>query len=140
MKKITATSFLFLAWTVLLALALIPHHHHREQVCMTRSHCSHDTNPLSSGTTGHDHHHDGDNHSGSCFLMEGMPVLAYHDQFVHGRSFHDGADHPVHGFPSTVHPVIDFPEPTPCFQDRALIPLFSSYVYSSLGLRAPPAV
>ena len=39
LKRATAISFLFLANIVLLAVTIVPHHHHGEMICFTASHC-----------------------------------------------------------------------------------------------------
>ncbi len=40
-KRIAAISFLVLANIVLLAVAVMPHHHHGEMMCFVSSHCHH---------------------------------------------------------------------------------------------------
>ena len=63
-RRATAISLLFLANIILLAVTVVPHHHHGDMICFMASHCSgheHDTdcshhehNPL------HSHEHHGD--------------------------------------------------------------------------------
>ena len=51
MKRTIAISLLFLANLVLMAVTVVPHHHHGDLICLIGSHCHH----------GHDHsccHHD----------------------------------------------------------------------------------
>lgn len=55
LRKITAILFLTFASMVMLAFAVVPHHHHQEYICFNEEHCSdelpgiphsHDTEPV----------------------------------------------------------------------------------------------
>jgi hypothetical protein len=53
---------------MLLAHAVLPHHHHQMQICFVKSHCADDTNEDGQGTSRDGHTHDGEDNSGTCVL------------------------------------------------------------------------
>lgn len=61
LKKITAILFLSLASIIILAFAVIPHHHHQDYICFNSLHCE-------GHTSSEEHSHDGehDSYAHSC--------------------------------------------------------------------------
>ena len=66
MKKVTAFILILLANIILLAHAVLPHHHHKLQFCTEVSHCNHHSNRNPWDTT---HEHDGEEGS-DCILKQ----------------------------------------------------------------------
>ena len=141
-RRLIAISFIMLASILLVAHAVVPHHHHNKQICLERSHCIHDDLTHGHGPNSGSHSHDGENNHEDCVLKDPVVVLSNESKpdfrFVN----------------ETVRPGLD------AFHDNLLnnstefhIPLLSSYVYervtdslypslisASTGLRGPPAV
>ena len=144
MIKRTASIFLILfANIVLLAYAVIPHHHHHHQVCFVQSHCENDNDRGNKDSNGYSHKHDCEGYSADCILQE--PVIVPSNQwkpeikFVSGINDNSGNDdfqyHQASNLIKAFIPVsfnISTVPPENC--------TYSSYVSSSLGLRAPPVV
>lgn len=66
MKKITAYIIILTANIILLAHAVLPHHHHQLQICIEGSHCHHHHAPEPIDTS---HDHEGEN-SADCLLKQ----------------------------------------------------------------------
>lgn len=139
MKKLTVYTLILLANIILLAHAVLPHHHHQLQFCIEDSHCHHHNvpDPLDAS-----HDHDGEN-SSDCLLKQLIIFPA--TQFKQVCKYTDGSDNPfifhdwqVIEILKELQPIANseatellFPNITPtCYL------LFSH----SSGLRAPPAV
>jgi hypothetical protein len=54
-NKKVILSFLFLAWSIIFAHSIVPHHHHFELISAQKGHCCHEHNDHHEG---HDHHQD----------------------------------------------------------------------------------
>ena len=94
-KKTIAVASIMLASIVLLAHAIVPHHHHNKQVCLVNSHCTND-NKDEHGSTDKSHSHDGENNSDHCVLKESVAVLSNQWKgdlkFENNRSDRSGLD------------------------------------------------
>ena len=67
-KRNTALFFILLANIILLAHAAIPHHHHKGQVCIEKSHCEADCESHEHDATKNDHEHNSNNQC--CVLIQ----------------------------------------------------------------------
>lgn len=87
LKKITAILFLSFASMIILAFAVIPHHHHQDYICFNSLHC--EGHPSSE-----QHSHDGeqDGHEHSCVKNLFQTQISRIQSSVHscddGRCFH----------------------------------------------------
>jgi len=131
-----------LANLVLLAHAVVPHHHHDKLVCFKHSHCNHDGLVDEHGTNQDNHSHDGDNDHDNCVLRE--PIVVFSNQWKSDLILNITTD---------LSDLDDFHynllNSSPDFQilvlskflyERGINGSYSSLVSSSLGLRAPPVV
>lgn len=139
MKKITAHTFLLLATILLLAHAVLPHHHHQLQFCIESSHCHHHNvpDPLASS-----HDHDGEN-SADCLLKQliifpANPVKQackctdLTDGHFHVYDWHAILfQHEQASVPDQKASEVEYP---------SLVFSYSRILSSVSGLRAPPAV
>jgi hypothetical protein len=69
-KRITAVSLTVLATLILFAHAVIPHHHHKSQVCLASTHCQSDRNAHDHESASQGHQHDGTGGSENCLLKQ----------------------------------------------------------------------
>lgn len=140
-KRIAAISFILLANLVLLAHAVIPHHHHEAEVCFVNSHCESDHE----SDKDHDHHHDheGSNDYDSCLLKE-IVTLPTNQQKPECNYFSYIDQHSTfHGLFAILSEHLLIKDHSADFHlDRPpYIPaLYSCIVCSHQGLRAPPLV
>jgi hypothetical protein len=131
---------MLIANMVLLAHAVVPHHHHHEQVCIDNTCCKEDADHKHN-TPEQNHQHDGDKNTATCVLKQAIALPANQgrqefdsvnspDNHSHDFLFtlyNDGAETEIPAFPSLVStPEITFS--------------YSTYLISSLGLRAPPTI
>lgn len=139
-KKLAAYSFIILANFVLLAHAVLPHHHHQSVVCVESSHCQNDNNAHTHNTPEDTHQHDG-NTSTHCILKQAVIVSSNQGKNetdlvfnAHYPSLHLHFNLPYTGTEDII----------PIFRIIAFVTdisfSFSSYITTSLGLRAPPIV
>ena len=139
-KKITAYSFILLANIVLLAHAVVPHHYHQIVACVESSHCPDNNVPYNRDTPEDNHENDGSS-SANCILQQAVIV-----------SSNQGKNETDCIFCSHNHS-LDLQFTLPYNGNEAIIPIFSivasmpdvsfcfsSYITTSLGLRAPPLV
>ncbi len=133
-KKITAYSFILLANIVLLAHAVLPHHHHEQQVCIERTHCASDTDAHVHNNDAKDHQHDGNTNSTACVLKQAVLIPSAQGRILNNCDNHDFYILSNFGY-------VDL---QPISEDVTYIPefpsFFISFVTASLGLRAPPIV
>ena len=139
MKKAIALSFLLLAGTIILAHAVIPHHHHDTfAVCFSTTHCTDcEEEPEHSHDSDRDRHNDGCNPE-ECILLKEMYVRFDNNNLFVGSSLDSDISCPVL-FLLSVSPMVDITglENLP-FRQNPLISYHTDYVTQSLGLRAPP--
>ncbi|MCF8372190.1 MAG: hypothetical protein K9H64_11250 [Bacteroidales bacterium] len=69
-KRIAALFFILLANITLLALAVIPHHHHETEICVVPSHCDEEGEIHDHDVARHDHEHDGESKTQYCVLNQ----------------------------------------------------------------------
>jgi len=138
-KKITACILLLLASFVLMAVAVIPHHHHRQLVCIESIHCF-DEDAVHNYNTS-EHRHDADKNSGDCILNQ-IIVFPVNDE----KEIFEIVNNSENLFSSYLCPISKSGEETwlPETMAASIIyqntSTFSSFINTSLGLRAPPSV
>ncbi len=136
-KKLAAHSFIFIASIILLAHAVVPHHHHQGIACVEPV-CCHDNLAHKHDTPADSHQHDSDG-SADCLLRQ-IIVVSNHDKneidcifCPHNHSVDLNFFLPYAGNEAII----------PIFKRIASAPdasfSFSSYISTSFGLRAPPA-
>lgn len=69
-KRLPAILFILVANIVLLAHAVIPHHHHEKEVCIVSSHCDSDGDSHNHDKAEHKHQHHGGNSVDHCVLQQ----------------------------------------------------------------------
>jgi hypothetical protein len=142
-KKAAGIFFILLANIVLLVHAVVPHHHHQEQVCIALSHCQNESHAPSGNTADHDHEQNGSSETECCILKQAavVPVNSLRQEF---KCVGCDADHSHFVHFQTILFSTEFNPFVPEIISIAQIPLktssHSSFVHSSLGLRAPPTV
>lgn len=142
-RKKTAIFFILLANIILLAHAVVPHHYHKEQVCLVNAHCQNDSKAHQHNASGHNHEHDGSEGTQNCVLKQTVAIPANslrqefkclgcddnHSPFVHLQAILCGNE------------LISFvPEIISNAQTPSGSSQHSNFVSTSLGLRAPPIV
>jgi hypothetical protein len=139
-KKITAYCFLLLANIVLLAHAVLPHHHHEQQVCIERTHCASDADAHVHNTDAKDHQHDGNANSTECVLKQTFVIPSSQARFVNNcDNCSNNHNHNLYILSSFGYVYLQpFSEVVPYFPEFSSFLI--SFVTTSLGLRAPPLV
>jgi hypothetical protein len=139
-RKIALLS-LFFANIILLAHAVLPHHHHETYVCLFDNQCSDDCNAPEEKTYCHHEHHDQHKDSADC-LLKNLVVLPakslkqvfqsfiYTSDYHHFNDFLLNFDDERSGFLSSSNHFPQFTEESS----------YHNYVSRCLGLRAPPVV
>lgn len=137
-KKLTAFSFILIANLVLLAHAVLPHHHHEQQVCIERTHCVEDVTIHSLNSTDN-HQHDGSD-STTCVLKQAVIIPSSQTRFINNCD--NCSDNHIHdyiilsnlGYEHTqfVSEIVTHIPEFPSF--------YTTFVTPTLGLRAPPTV
>ncbi len=143
MRRITAISFLYLANIILLVHTLVPHHHHKEQVCIQDSHCQTENPATKHNDSEKDHRHDGKTTTEYCILKQ-LIVVPSSPQRQDGKYFGCYLNYPAFdGFQAILLytdlepfvPLLVFNEPAP-----SLTSGYTRFLSTALGLRAPPIV
>lgn len=139
-KRTIAIFFILFANITLLALAVIPHHHHKAEVCLVGSHCEGEGENREHEATAHNHDHDGNCSTEFCVLSQ-VFVVPSNEQNA-AKCLDNAAG------PSNFNPLqatllrtglIRF-IPITLVKEKPPL-LHSSYLHfvkSSAGLRAPP--
>ena len=138
-KRTISVCFIFIAGFLLLANIVISHHHHSSSICFKYSHC-HDER--TNGKSNHsDHQHNSNNDCCSLNSAVILPVTHATEKSIISLNtgsqqnpfyfmaiipYNNGTDHFLNVFSWNNSPGISS--------------LFSVYINSSLGLRAPPVV
>jgi len=142
-RKRTAIFFILLANIILLVHAVVPHHHHESLVCIESSHCQSNCYDHNHNTCSNDHEHDGSSDTECCVLKQAVVVPVNtlrqefkclgcdnnHFPFVHFLTIL---------FSTEFNPFV--PKVISITQIPIKITSYSSFYYTSLGLRAPPIV
>lgn len=139
-KKLTAYSFILVANIVLLAHAVLPHHHHEQQVCIERTHCTSDTDAHVHNTDAKDHQHDGNSNTTACVLKQAILIPSTQSRTLNNcDNCSDNHNHDFYILSNfgyvDLQPVLQVVTYNPEFPS-----FFISFVTTSLGLRAPPIV
>jgi hypothetical protein len=145
MKRAFSILFITISTIVLLAFTIIPHHHHKGQVCFVMEFCEHD------GVINveHAHHHDipEEHNTESCVIESGLTVLYFENNTKCCISSHyDYCNDHIH-----LSPILfliadlnnfDIDDPFAKIYYGDYIPLFynSAEANHFHGLRAPPAI
>jgi hypothetical protein len=139
-KKLTAYSLILVANFVLLAHAVIPHHHHESVVCVEQKHCQGDAIPHNHNVAEHDHRHDGNKNSTSCILEQSVVVPTSQGKQL--KSHDNCSDN--HNQDYYILSNFGYSDLQPISKVVTYFSVYSSYllsfVTSTLGLRAPPTV
>ena len=134
--KRTAYIITFITNILLLVFTVVPHHHHynKSQICVINSQCQ--TDDIDSNEN---HQHDNHSKSNSCLLTQAI-VLPLSNNTKEDQSI--AYDYGFDVFINTSNEL--FNKYLVLNPIEILIPdipfIFSSYIHSSLGLRAPPVV
>jgi hypothetical protein len=67
-EKTSSSVFILVANLIILAHAVVPHHHHQMQVCLGALHCLHDHHSTNQASSAHHNDHDGGKEA--CFLKQ----------------------------------------------------------------------
>jgi len=137
-KRAIAVCFVFIAGFLLLANNVIPHHHHSSSICFQYSHC---LDERTHGKNNHSNHqHDGNNDC--CSLNSAVILPATNGTEDSIISLNTGSHQNTSDFMAIIpynngiYPIFIFSP----YDPPGTSSLFSVYVNSSLGLRAPPVV
>lgn len=138
-KKLTAFGFILIANMVMLAHAVLPHHHHEQQVCIERKHCIDDATTHTHNSAEHNHQHDGTDNT-ACALKQAVIIPTSQDKFL--KSCDNCTDNHYHDF--YILSTFGYVFSEPVSEVVRYIPEFSSFyitfVTPTIGLRAPPIV
>jgi len=143
MKRIAAVVFVSLAGIMMLAHAVIPHHHHYSEICFQKSHCENEQSNENENNPAHHHENTGEDSHDGCALNAPVLLPAGLDNneckcisFIYrqaGAMFFAAeilnSDQKIF-IPSKIQ---DDSSPGIIMSNKLL-------VYSSSGLRAPPVV
>ncbi|MFH1001353.1 MAG: DUF6769 family protein [Bacteroidota bacterium] len=141
MRRKIALFILFFANIILLAHAVLPHHHHETYVCLFDKHSYHDNDSSEEKTFCHHEHHGQNEDSADC-LLKNLVVLpaksikqafqsfTYTSDYHHFNDFLLNFDDERSGFLSSSNHFQQFTEESS----------YLNYVSRCLGLRAPPVV
>ncbi len=134
--KRTAYIITFITNILLLVFTVVPHHHHynKSQICVINSHCQ--TDDIDSNEN---HQHDNHSKPNSCLLSQAI-VLPLSNNTKESQSIVYDYGFDIYIITSdelfdkylTLNPIEILTPKTPLS--------FSSYINSSLGLRAPPVI
>lgn len=139
-KKRIAYGLFLIANILLLAHAVIPHHHHGSVVCVEQTHCHDDALPHNHHDAGTDHQHDGDNNSSYCILKQ-----SFVDPSSQGKQLKSSEYYWDHHYQDyyilSNFGLANVPDVS---KEISYVPVHSTYILPfvtlSLGLRAPPTV
>lgn len=139
-KKIAVYGFILIANIIILAHAVIPHHHHDSVICFEHKHCHDEALTLKHNSAGHDHQHDGNNKSNCCILKQSVVVVTSQGKLL--KNYNNCSDNHIddnsiltdneYVDQQTITKFVFYLPENPSY--------LTSFVTSTLGLRAPPAV
>lgn len=137
-KKGTAIFFILLANIVLLAHAVIPHHHHELQICIQRTHCDDDVTHTPYSPE-HNNRPDGNDHT-NCVLKQAVIIPSTQSRYL--KNCDKCTDTHNHDF--YIISSFRYIDLLPVSQVVTYLPefpsFFTTFVTPILGLRAPPLV
>lgn len=136
-KRITAISFILFVSFVLLAHAVIPHHHHHGEFCMDNQ-CQNDIETQTNNVGEHNHKNNGNSEHQFCVLKQ---VVVVPQKIL--KSTYNFADDQNHSHLSQFlffysgYDLKCFASATSVFRNDKVF-YHSLFVITGLGLRAPP--
>jgi hypothetical protein len=142
-KRTTAYTFIILAGLLFLAHAVIPHHHHDNNICFVNKHCTNDNLKDEHGTNGKSHSHDEDDNSDHCILKTPivLPVNQNNTDFNFSNRPNGNTGHDCFYYASlNSATLLKIPVLSPFIFEQSENFTYSSLVSDSVGLRAPPVV
>ncbi len=145
MKKGAAIFFILLANIIILAHAVVPHHHLPHQTFLITSQCAENKDGHHLPISDIDHNHDNDNKSDNehCLLNQVIVLPTNTVRQICGCDFHTDL-HPDFGGFHAILIFFKFECVAPAVTVNSRSPLLTftyvSYASSVLGLRAPPTV
>ena len=141
-KRTAAIVLIMIANIMILAHAVIPHHHHNKQVCLINSHFTNESFTDEHGTDQDSHSHHRENNSDDCVLK--LPLVIFSNQWktdfkiknIPDRSSLDDFHYNLLNNKTEfqIQVLSSF------YYERITHSSYSSLVSASLGLRAPPVV
>ena len=140
-KKIAVYGMIIFATALLLAHAVIPHHHHQNQVCIVLEQCSDAAIPHNPDQPGHHDHDDKKGSPNSCLLSEFIPASLNNGyRFCNCTSKGDKHFHDFHFVLYSGFPKVSSPFTGIIIRESVLTLFCSSPEFSLTGPRAPPFV
>lgn len=137
-NRITAYIYILLANIILLAFAVIPHHHHDVKVCFTSYHCQ---NNAKESKHNESHQHDGPNSdNNNCKFIHAVSIsTSYQSKNNIEVNSPDLSFLSLALFDISVHNYLaEISNRTITLLNPLSATVFSSYINASLGLRGPP--
>ena len=142
-RRGSALFFTIFAVTIVLAYAVIPHHHHESEVCVISSHCETGNDEHKQTPIEHNHEHDGENNFDHCALDQVFitPFNQLKPEFEYLSN--TGHFSQLDLFQATLldndllehFPVVELVD-----QHHFLLSTYYKLASTSIGLRAPPIV
>lgn len=142
-RKRIAIFFILFATVLLLVHAMVPHHHHKDHICISIHHCQSGGCTHDHGTPVNDHQHEGESDSEFCVLKQAVFIPSSPWNQFDKYSF--GNDKPLF--------FLDFQALWCDNEWKAYMPdidlsghessipfIYYDFAVSSSGLRAPPVV
>lgn len=141
-KKFTSIFFILLANIVLLVHSVVPHHHHKAEVCIDNSHCESEADNHNYSCEENNHEHDSSNNNEYCILKQLVVTKSnfskrtslYSENNVNPPQFNFFQDILLSAEKESLVPLGIKTQP-PQF-----ITYYSFLVNTSLSLRGPPTV
>lgn len=140
-KRSTAYFYILFTSFILLAHAVIPHHHHESEIFIVNSDCQSDKGVHNHGSTKHQHETHNESNAENCIIQQ-VVVVRSNQIKVEYNSQDKSKNHPeIQGFKNDLSKKgLNVPFPKALLNTQASL-LSSSYLIlacSSIGLRAPP--
>ncbi len=138
-KRSTAYFYVFVTSIILLAHAVIPHHHHENGIFIINSDCQTDNGVHKYGNT----EHNPEKHVQNCFVQQVVVVRANQIKYEHKNQDNPDNRLKFSGFKDVLSKKgLNVPFPT-TFSNTQSALLSSGYLTlacTSIGLRAPPSI
>lgn len=140
LKKITIIFLSFFVNTVLLAHTIIPHHHHKTEICIENSECNNDFETHKHKSNEHNHDN---NNSENCVLKQIVVIPSNHIKHQCKCFECDDVQNEFNGDFAILSELVALnyiPQLNSIYQYANLFSSYSKIINSSLGLRAPPTI
>jgi len=142
-RRSTAYFYILLTSFVLLAHAVIPHHHHESEIFIVNPDCKTDKGIHKHGTTEHKHKEHNKNDTGYCVIQQVVVVRS--DQVKYELKSQDNSDNyqQYNWFKADLYKKslsVSFPAFLSNVKVLLLSSAYSLLASTALGLRAPPIV